>query len=152
MRTTRNTGSSATISFIEGRKKSHDPGGGFRDQGGPWKRAILAEGGDKACRRRCNADSITDRQSVDGYFGKFPCRHEHSCKTQRSWPSDSPCAGISLIVDDLPCRDLRRIADCGQSRMTIALKSALDTPTAPNAVLIGGMDKKTISEPRFQSQ
>jgi hypothetical protein len=93
-------------------------------------REILAEGGDKACRRRCNVDSITDRQSVDGYFGKFPCRHEHSCKTQRSWPSDSPCAGISLIVDDLSCRDLRRIADCGQSRMTIAAVTQLTLPCA----------------------
>ncbi len=60
-------------------------------------------------------------------------------------------ASIPLIIYDLPRRDLCRIADCGQSRTTIALKSALDAPTAPNAVVIGGVEKKIISEPGFQS-
>jgi hypothetical protein len=49
---------------------------------------------------------------------------------------------MPLVIDDLPRRDLRGIPDCGQSRTTVALKSALDAPTAPNAVVIGGVEKK----------
>src|SRR5215831_13636256 len=64
----------------------------------------------------------------------------------------SRCDGIPLIVDDLPCRDHSRVTDCGQSRTTITLKSALDAPTSPDAVLISGVQTKIICESHFQAQ